>query len=142
MQKLKLSCLGIFLLLVVSMNAHSTVKGCVNVFSDGTDQCSPVLLGTLCEIPKGSKITINGKKIVKKYQVNRCPDLDGLGRVTNGRATFRESIRKCKSDYDTCYDRCYRQCDFNHDGKVKSDYVKGILPRNSEMCCYKKCMPE
>ena len=102
--RLKLSGLGIVLLLVVS-NAHSTVKGCVNVFLDGTEQCSPVLLGTLCEIQKGSTITINGKKVVNKYQVKRCPDHDDLGRITNGHAAFGNAIRQCNSDYDTCYDR-------------------------------------
>ena len=84
--------------LFLSNNVDASTKGCVDVFEDGSESCGVQTLGTSCDTPRrGSTETVNGKKVIKRYQIQRCPNVDGLGRSTSQASQQSASNCSCRN---------------------------------------------
>jgi len=129
--------------LLASFSAYGSTKGCVRVFADGSEQCSPVLLGTICELAPNSSMTINGRRVVRAYDVPRCDGYDGLGRKTTKEPVRADSgnLTRCSGGSNSaCRDPyCWNRCDLNRDGKVEDKYINGVAPYPSEIDFIRTC---
>lgn len=106
---------GLIILIIVcaiitSPASVASTKGCVNVFKDGSEICRPAQIGSECFLRKGQSMFVDGKEVVRRYQVNRCKGYDGLGgkigATTNNAFGGSSSCENKNKVMFTCADRC------------------------------------